>query len=80
MYANRTEDKLINSIEPVRKPYIMTAASMAFDNIENVLNVIASTEDLLERKQLWLMLSKVITPQMLIKIHMKYLMEKGGDE
>ena len=79
---NRTEDRILNTLEPTRKPMIsrVQAGVLAQAHMENVIKVIAETEDILERKALWDKLAKTVTPRDFIIIRMKAFVLNGTTE
>lgn len=82
MHKNRVEDKILNTIEPTRKPMVsrVQAGVLALSHVENVIRVIAETEDLLERKALWDKLARTVTPRDFIIIRMKAFVILGTTE
>ena len=82
MNTNRVEDKILNNLEPTRKPMVsrVQAGTMALAHMENVIKVIAETEDILERKMLWDKLAKTVTPRDFIIIRMKAFVLHGTTE
>ncbi len=82
MHANRTEDRILSTLEPTHKPTIsrVQAGVLAREHMEHVIKVIAETEDILERKALWEKLAKTVTPRDFIIIRMKAFVLMGTTE
>lgn len=82
MHRNKMEEHLLNTIEPVRKPVLsrVQAGVLAQAHMENVIRVIAETEDILERKALWDKLAKTVDPRSFITIRMKAFVKHGTTE